>query len=383
MTNGAPRPPLPDQAATARRIDRRRSWKVPALVLALALGTALAVAPVGVGVVGAAPVVSCGETITSGITLRANLTCGTFDGDALVIGGSNITVNLGGHTITGRSGFVGIAIEGSRVTVQGGTIRDAGDGVFAEDLYGDTLTGLTIETGDDGVDAGYAIGGSSVTFDHFSDLTDGILSSYTYGTTIADDTFGDAYYGVATEDVEGTAIRGNMMTDVEEGADIEFASSGTSIATNRITGSSYEKDGIMIDYGEGVSVSTNEVEYFGTDIYLGDVATASVANNRTYSAYRGIYSGFGSGATFTHDASQGDDDGMFVYDPSHVSIVGCTFSYNFQGLYVENYEYRPGATVARTTASHNTEYGFYAVYPVAGSRNVTRGNGSPAYNVPM
>jgi large repetitive protein len=63
--------------------------------------------------------VACGQVITNSITLDADLTC---PGDGLVIGNDGITLDLGGHQISGGRG-TGVDVAGHRhVTVRDGTL---------------------------------------------------------------------------------------------------------------------------------------------------------------------------------------------------------------------------------------------------------------------
>lgn len=78
------------------------------ITLALAVvGTLLA----GMSPAGAAPI-TCGATITASTTLTADLTCA---GDALVIAGAGVVLDLGGHTITGG----GFSADGAAVRAHG------------------------------------------------------------------------------------------------------------------------------------------------------------------------------------------------------------------------------------------------------------------------
>jgi parallel beta-helix repeat protein len=72
--------------------------------------------------------VACGDTITQDTTLDSNLI--DCPGDGIVIGASDITLDLAGHSVTGSAIGYGIA-NGSydRVTVRGGTVRDFAVGV--------------------------------------------------------------------------------------------------------------------------------------------------------------------------------------------------------------------------------------------------------------
>ena len=110
-------------------------------------GTSLTLlaALLGAGAVLAAPAqaahgnVSCGQTITSDITLANDI--GPCPGDGLIVTASGITVNLNGYTITGSNTTntssteqVGIRLAGvSDVTVNGrGTVRNFDAGVSIE-----------------------------------------------------------------------------------------------------------------------------------------------------------------------------------------------------------------------------------------------------------
>ncbi|HEX2041491.1 MAG TPA: right-handed parallel beta-helix repeat-containing protein [Acidimicrobiales bacterium] len=101
------------------------------------LGVTLAIvllASVGLAGVAEAHTRQCGDVITADEELHNDI--GPCHGDGLVVRGSNITVNLNGHTIFGEGGLVvehqaaGVRILGqSNVTVTNGTIRDFYHGV--------------------------------------------------------------------------------------------------------------------------------------------------------------------------------------------------------------------------------------------------------------
>jgi hypothetical protein len=77
---------------------------------------------------------SCGDTITQDTTLTADLACdGTgYLGAALKISGAaDITLDLGGHTLTGNGSFVGIAMGYSQnMTIRHGTVTGFTIGLF-------------------------------------------------------------------------------------------------------------------------------------------------------------------------------------------------------------------------------------------------------------
>jgi parallel beta-helix repeat protein len=73
--------------------------------------------------------VECGDVITSSTVLERDLTC---PGDGLLIRADNITLDLGGHTVTGslRAGTVGIDNPGyDNVTITNGFVDEFQSGV--------------------------------------------------------------------------------------------------------------------------------------------------------------------------------------------------------------------------------------------------------------
>ena len=80
---------------------------------------------------------SCGQVITQNVILTSNLNCG--DSDGLIVGASDIVVDLNGHTISGpdvdsdtkTSSKVGVMIPNmNNVVVQDGTIQGFQAGIL-------------------------------------------------------------------------------------------------------------------------------------------------------------------------------------------------------------------------------------------------------------
>lgn len=79
----------------------------------------------GLAAPSSAAAVVCGETLTASVVLDADLLCPT--GNGLVIGADGVTIDLGGHTLTGDNASDSVGIENAggfdAVTVKNGTIR--------------------------------------------------------------------------------------------------------------------------------------------------------------------------------------------------------------------------------------------------------------------
>ena len=77
------------------------------------------------------PEITCGQTITQDTILTADLACPPDTEYALIIGASNITLDLGGHTISGYTPRTGVFANGQRgITIRNGAIDGFNVGVY-------------------------------------------------------------------------------------------------------------------------------------------------------------------------------------------------------------------------------------------------------------
>src|SRR5215217_4883306 len=110
----------------------------PAMLLAFfVLGTAPA----------AASHVDCGDVITQDTTLDSDLAC---PGDGLVVSADGVTLDLGGHTITGSGALLGAGVTIradltlTDVTIRRGTIRGFDSAVLVENGAGVVVRHLSV-----------------------------------------------------------------------------------------------------------------------------------------------------------------------------------------------------------------------------------------------
>ena len=118
-----------------QRMFIRMLWRLALLVLPL--GAAALLMPS----VAAAAQPSCGDVVTSNVTLTGNLDCSSSNSDGLIVGKNGITINLAGFTIIGPSNgsYEGINNTGdysggpfagwNNVTVENGKLTGWYDGV--------------------------------------------------------------------------------------------------------------------------------------------------------------------------------------------------------------------------------------------------------------
>ena len=203
-------------------MSKLRRFVGTAAVLCLLLGPAVA-GPAEAGHL------SCGQVVTTSVTLDADLFCP--NGDGLIVQGSGIVLNLNGHTIrgqletrsvtqpgaTGDNGvtgapytvrfakgqFAGVRVRGTRNAVTGpGRVEQFAAGVVVEGGAGNAVTNLTAERN---------LGPPGT-----SDLGDGIMvfdSNYNsiLGNTVRDN---GPFDGIVLLGASGhNVVRGNVVRD--------------------------------------------------------------------------------------------------------------------------------------------------------------------------
>jgi parallel beta-helix repeat protein len=113
-----------------RRISRHAHGLILAILAALALGAAPAAAQP-----------ACGDVLTQDTTLAADLHCtgGSPHDPALVIGADGITLDLGGHTLSGVTGYRIINEGHDNVTIRNGTVGSDGGSIHLIGVSGNVI----------------------------------------------------------------------------------------------------------------------------------------------------------------------------------------------------------------------------------------------------
>jgi len=93
------------------------------------VGAVSAIVLAGAGPAGAGvQAVACGDMLTTDTTLTADLDCSSSMFPALTLA-NGVTLDLGGHTVSGSGPGDGFGINGQSYTVRNGTITDFGHGI--------------------------------------------------------------------------------------------------------------------------------------------------------------------------------------------------------------------------------------------------------------
>ncbi len=149
--------------------------------------------------------VSCGDTITSSVTLTSDLVCP--GGTALFVLGDGVTVNLEGHSIVGGTVFIG----GNNVALVNGTVPGIiGGGTFVRIRTGSIssfqipvslVSSIVVGGGVNVTDAALSISNSRI--------MGGTVSALNNGATIT----GSLLEGVTVQVLnQGLWLVGNMLT---------------------------------------------------------------------------------------------------------------------------------------------------------------------------
>ena len=267
--------------------------RVPGLALVVGLGLFVAVSGADAAT---APPVTCGATLTTSTTLSADLV--HCPGTALVIGADGITVNLGGHTISGTNadGSEGIASDGhANVRIVGGRITDFRiNGVGIRGGSGNLVRGVTVRRIGDGgaegepVSAGIAISrsprgrviGNDVSNDVHAFQADGVNVLDSPGSVVRRNRLvrnswnGLVLIGSAGSQVAHNALDGNG----NNGAEVNGASNSVAVVANRARGNA--QIGIVVGSAHRVRVVRNTTAKNHTGFLFFDLHDSLISANR-------------------------------------------------------------------------------------------------------
>ena len=343
--------------------------------------------------------VVCGQTITTSMTLDQNLNCPA--GSGINIAASNVTLDLGGHTITGPAPVgagsvvrgVGVLQSRAGVTVRNGVIRGFDQGVDVHPgATGTVLTGLIL----DGNSTGIRINTGAAT----SRVTDNIIINTTQFSAIQMGGNGhvvenNAFFAGNGAGIflsgNNNVIRGNKMSDMgQNGISIgAFPTNPGPFLNNQVIGNQINgaarignATSINVSNGSGTRIESNTVNgrRKTPGIFVLDSANTVVASNiLTNNASTGVLvRGTSTGTQVLRNQShQNSFSGVTIENgPTGTVVADNTVSGNgSNGVHISS----ALTTVARNTAQVNGNLGIFAVAGVIdGGGNRASGNGNPA-----
>jgi parallel beta-helix repeat protein len=368
--------------------------------------------------------VSCGETITTDTTLDSDLV--NCPNNGIIIGASNITLDLNGHTIDGDGTPVDPCPEGEacdvgvlnragydRLIIVGGTIRQFGVGIVVEaGAAHNRLHHLTVSNT---TDVGIIVVDSTGSVIEKTAMSDPgvnglVLLDSQHALVARNSVSGSTGYAMALFGIEDSRIQHNKLHGDKHG----FILGGS--ARNLVQSNAVSDSGGGIEVVEGATanrVEHNRFNHTGDGILVGDASDNLIRHNLVIGAGGREAGGFGiilDGAVRTtvdrNIFTGGLGPAIFVTRleaaaPSRDTVVSRNFvnSKRSDGILVDNGATgtllignrairngddgidvdAPATTVTRNIANHNHDLGIEAVPGVIdGGGNHAAGNGNPA-----
>jgi hypothetical protein len=298
---------------------------------------------------GQTPAVTCGTEVAESIVLTEDLHCpGVLV--ALHVVASGLTVDLGGHTISGAGTTAVFAEPGtSDLVIRDGTIRDVHQAVWLGGSGRTLLDHLrvldathfwAVEAGND----------TTVSHSHFERTVVAVSLFFGPNGVVEHSTFVDNLTGVFLEDGAGHAVRKNRFVGNEREG-VRLADNG-GVNDSVVTRNHFERNGFGMRWIGEFSTTGNEVSH-----------------NRFF---RNRQSGLHIEAL--HD---GVLDGAVIED-NHLDRNGSPAGGGDGLAVVASPEAAAGVTLTGNRAFHNAGYGINAPGVVDGGRNHARHNGESA-----
>lgn len=349
--------------------------------------------------------VACGQTLTRSTVLTGDLRCA---GTALVIGADHVTLDLGGHTVSGDGTGTGVVLRESRVpvtgtVVQNGTVTHFASGVAVgpDGATGTTLDMLDLRddgTGDTG--AAVDLGRATVAGLRLTQLTSTQSTGRFFAS--AGQTGGDVVLTGSTvtggsfefNEQPNVDVRLTMTDDSLDHAAVNLTNLEESVITDSTFVTSPLLD--MCDHSGGDVIKDNRFKGPVYAVNIEDMAGENISGNQFSDNLVGVFLAIGdgdSGNTVTGNSFTGDTvAGLWLEDRAthamEVRIDGNTAGGNggSPGGRTDNggnpvqgglHLYAPagGITVNRNHTGGNSGYGIWTVPGTAtGSGNVSTGD---------
>ena len=321
---------------------------------------------------------ACGATITTSITLHANLNCSAGGTNGLNVGKDGIVINLNGHSITGAGGANGqTGIYNNafqKVTVKNGTIKKFYNGYSSYSAVGEKVTYVHfVGVSNNGLDLLLGRGGS-YSYDTVKNAQIGAYTNSGSGEKFAHNTLtGNAYGAFEGFSLGNTWTANNFSHSTTEGY---LDAYGSTVLTGNI--SSYNSGlGFQLScagYGTAV-VKNNTANYnksygiFSQCQAVSGHASTFSGNTANHNLSFGFYSYGDAQATFSGNTANANTNyGFYFGEPAGCVITMNTSKSNSgDGFHFQTDGVSFPSQVAKNSSSSNGGYGYNADYPVVGS----------------
>jgi parallel beta-helix repeat protein len=360
--------------------------------------------------------VSCGETITADTTLDSDLTKCAPPG--IRIGADDITLDLNGHSITGKGKGVGVNNIGGHdgVTIEGGTVRNFMESVVLMGATNNHLRGLSVS---ENHHVGIYVQDSDAIWIEQSSVADvrfsGIFLNRSRDIRVAGNSVSASRGGVIAQASDHIAIEGNAIEGNDGfGIGLVQGTSETDVGGNTVSSNEF---GIVLDDADANRVSENvafengdNISVLGSRNTITDNQVADAAGCKKNCGGYGISLEGGAGNLIAQNVVRGSSrdgiridafvpeiptldnivrdnlisdatvDGLSIGTDGAGTVTNTLIERNTatgsgdDGLDIR----RPAATLTGNAANDNFDFGIETVSGVVdGGGNTAGGNGNP------
>jgi parallel beta-helix repeat protein len=307
--------------------------------------------------------VSCGDVITKSVKLDSDLV--NCPGDGLVVGADDITIDLGGHTISGGpGGGAGINdhFQHDRIVVENGTITGFFDNVLLEQSNDSVLRRLSLSSLYNGL---HLVDSSQNTIEKNS------LSGMSRGRAIM---------------LEGESDRNRVEKNSTSGANVSISLEATGSSSLKIPDNNLVQKNDVRSSGFGIFLARAILDRVEKNTLVDNVFSVFVEASYLNAIERNdvLRGGIGIQLMQSNDnrlsgnrVQEELSSGIYVFRDSPRTIVeGNTTNHNADdGIHVD----APSTTLTGNVANDNGDLGIEAVPGVTdGGGNRAKGNGNPA-----
>ena len=295
---------------------------------------------------------SCGDVVTTDVTLDSDITGCGFDESGLIVGADGVTIDLNGHTISASDVFADSGIEDrggyDGIRIENGTIRGFESPILLSHSSGSTISSITV-----------------------SDSTFGLFLAGSDGNTLTGITATNNFQGVLLFD--GSDL--NSIRDVSASGNFYGILMNFGNHANVVDGASLSGNAVgirLLDTGE-TTISNSSMVHNGTGADIPGSVNTVVSQDRFVDNGYGIFSGGSNNLTLTKNVVTGSKfDGVFA---SGAAVLEKNRSDGNGGNGFKLLS--PATTVTKNTADDNGLLGIDAAAgTIDGGGNKASGNGN-------
>ena len=256
--------------------------------------------------------VTCGTVVTTSITLTSDL--GPCAGDALIAGADNITINLGGYTISGTGSGAGVRVaQHSGVTVTSGAIQGFHTGVVLDESTTSTVTRLVLRNNVRGVN----LAGSDNNLIEKNTILNSGLDAIRLGLSannlVTKNTLTGNVFGIGVADFStGNLVEKNLLRDTRGFGVAVFSDSDSNRLEKNDVQQTLQGDGISVSPDSDLTLILKNIASLNNDDGIDTdnpqtTITGNVANNNVdlgIEAVAGVTDGGGNLASGNGNPAQ-------------------------------------------------------------------------------